>query len=202
MILRNLVPSLMFITLASTPLAASHHHSDDRHQQPAVKQAYGKLSASPTIQDLVITNPQGALPPVTGWQPFPVDIFSTSLNTTSSDPTSATIVVKNSGTYSINALLTLEYPTPGSNGPDDLTGYAIGVICNDQLQLDSIGSIHISTEGGQENPGLLFSCSLSDIVTLPANSTVQFVVAGTSGAASPAFMQVASANASIVQIGN
>lgn len=201
MILSKVMGNLMFITLATAPLAASHHHSSSSQVQ-VIEQSYGKLSASPTISDLVIVNPQASLPSVTGWQPFPVDTFSTALNTTSPDPTNATIIVQNSGTYLVNALLTLEYPAPGTDGPLDLTNYCIAIIVNDQLQLDSIGSFHISTEGGRENPGLLFSCSLSDIVTLPANSTIQFVVSGGLGATSPVFMVVASANGTVTQIGN
>lgn len=202
----------VFSTLAAAPLLAHvnseqfeleptqiefKHHSG-QHTNP---QAYGKLSASTTIGPLVISNPQNSVPSVTGWQPFPVDTFSTSLNTSSSDPTNATITVHNAGTYLVNALLTLQYPNPGSSGPNDLTQYVIGIICNNQLQNDSIGSVHISTEGGHENPGLLFSCSLSDLITLPEDSTIQFVVAGTTGAASPARMEVASANATVVKVG-
>lgn len=203
MILHKIMSPLAFITLlAVLPLSAqtcldqveeksSHHH----HYEPS----FGKLSASPTIDNLVIANPQSSLPPVSGWQPFPVDTFSNDQATTG-DVATATITVQNEGTYLVNALLTLAYPTPGSNGPNDLTNYTIGIIVNGQLQTDSIGSLHISTEGGKENPGLLFSASLSDLITVPASSTIQFVIAGGTGAASPAYMEVESANATVAQV--
>lgn len=201
MILRKLMPSFVFfVTLIAVPLFARHHHHESHESQQVIEQSYGKLSASPTIDNLVIENPQLFVPQPTGWQPFPVNISSTSLKTIL-DPSTATITVKNSGTYLINALLTLEYPEPGYNGPDDLTNYCIGIICNGELQLDSIGSFHISTEAGHENPGLLFSCSLSDLVTLPANSTIQFVISASSGA-DDSYMEVTSANATVVQVGN
>lgn len=201
MILHKLISSCaFFVALTTTSLFANccHHHSLIQH----VEQSYGKLSASPEIETLTILTPQVSLPSLTGWQPFPVDTFSTFLRTTSDDPTNATITVKNSGTYLINALLTLQYPDPGTDGPDDLTGYCIGLIINGELQLDSIGSLHISTEAGNENPGLLFSASLSDLITLPKNSTIQFVVSGSNGSGDPAYMIVASANGTVVQVGN
>ncbi len=214
MILRKLMTSVAFVAILATgPLAAqadsqagfddlSHKrrhssHSDDHQLFPA----FGKLSASPTFGSLFINNPQGSIPPTTGWQPFPVDTFSTYSQTYSFDPCDAVITVLNAGTYLVNALLTLAYPTPGSDGPEDLTQYVIGIIVNGQLQFDSIGSLHISTEAGQENPGLLFSASLSDLIAVPADSTIQFVIAGSSGAAS-SFMEVVSANATVVQVSN
>lgn len=215
MILRKLMSNLaFFVTLAAIPLVVqvnaeqmetnksnskNKRHYSCQSSNTYNTQAYGKLSASPIIGPLVIFNPQGTVPSTTGWQPFPVDIFSTSSRTFSCDPCNATITVCNCGTYLINALLTLAYPTPGSEGPLDLTNYCIGIICNDQLQTDSIGSFHISTEASQENPGLLFSCSLSNLITLPENSTIQFVVSADTGA-DCAFMEVISVNATVVQI--
>ena len=52
------------------------------------------------------------------------------------------------------------------------------------------------------NPGLLFSASLSGTYTLPVNSTIQFVIQGTTSTDSPQYMVVASANATINRIGN
>lgn len=215
MLRKLLSNSILFAMLGVVPLIAnidqletnqltscrgSHHCSHRKHSRNFA--AYGKLSASSSIDNLVIENPQSSIPPTTGWQPFPVDTFSTSLNTFSPDPSSATILVPKAGTYLLNALLTVAYPDPGSNGPDDLTNYSIGVIINNVLQNDAIGSFHISTEANKENPGLLFSASLSDLVTLPEESTVQFVIAAGAGSASPFFLNVSSANASIVRVGN
>lgn len=212
--IRKILPNLLlFVAFSTFQLAAeagqlefqqdhntrSHHCHLNRNESR--RAAYGKLSASSAISTLAITNPQSAIPPLTGWQPFPVDTFSTFLNTSSPNPASATILVPNAGTYQLNALLTLAYPAP-SAGPDDLTNYVIGVFVNNVLQNDSIGSFHISTEAGGENPGLLFSANLSDLVTLPENSTVQFVVAAGLGAGDPAIMDVVSANATIVRVGN
>lgn len=164
-------------------------------------QAYGKLFASAEIGQLTITSVQGSVPATTGWQSFPVDSFSTSLKTTAADPTNATITVLSGGTYLVNALLTLKYPDPSADGPDDLTNYCIGVMIDDVLQNDSIGSLRISQQGGHENPGLLYSASLSGIYTLSAGSNVQFVI-GADGGGTPDYIEVASANATVVQIGN
>jgi hypothetical protein len=204
MILDKVIPNLAFFALlAAAPLAAQinyaeYSNKDCHHHYGA---AFGKLSASPTIAPLAIASPQASLPSTTGWQPFPVDTFSTSLNTTSTVPTNATITVAHPGTYLVNATLTLKYPTPSSGGPADLTNYVIGVIVDGELETDSFGAFHISTEDTRENPGLLFSASLSDLFALDANSTVQFVIAGGTGSASPAVLDVASANATIVRVG-
>ena len=173
-----------------------------RQQITPWTQVFGKLSASPTIANLTILDPQVSVPSVSGWQPFPVDTLAISSNTTAPVPTNATFVVPLAGTYQVAALLTLQYPNPGSDGPDDISGYCIGVVINDVLQNDAIGSTHISTEGGHENPGLLFSASLSGTYTLPVNSTIQFVIQGTTSTDSPQYMVVASANATINRIGN
>ena len=219
--LRKLMPKLaFFVALATIPLtahvdfnqsevaqldsinsaAASFCCGRHRHRRSnEVLQAFGKLSSSPTIGNLIITNPQTSVPPTTGWQPFPVNTFSNAVNTTAADPTNATINLRLSGTYLVNALLTLSYPV--ETGPRDLTNYAIGIIVNGELQEDSIGSLHISTEDRGENPGLLFSANLSDLVTVPENSTIQFVVSGGTGAARDVILEVVSANGTVVKVG-
>ncbi len=207
----KILPKLcLFVTLGVVPLFANVEQLETNPQvqhcgfirrQTSTAAAYGKLSASASIPTLIIASPQASIPSLTGWQPFPVDTFSTFSNTSSPDPTNATIIVEKSGTYLLNALLTVAYPDPGTDGPADLTNYAIGVIINGVLQADSIGSFHISTEAGQENPGLLFSASLSDLVTLTEDSTVQFVVSGGLGSAGPSFLNVVSANATVTRIG-
>ncbi len=162
------------------------------------RQAFGKLSASPEITNLTISNPQSSVPASVGWQPFPVDTFSTSSNTTAEDPSNATITVLNPGTYTVNATMALKVPPTG--GPVDATDYCIGVIVNDVLQLDTVGGFFISLNPTpSEHPGIILTANISGLFTLAANSTIQFVVTGSTGSSSP--MIVVSANATVVQVG-